>query len=142
MNKNPQYFEGVLQLRNPTQKIIDFVADRVEENEDVWIAKTVKHKTGLDLYMSSNKFLLKIGKRLKEKFPGKLLKTKTLFTQHRLTSKKVYRGCILFKNYSVKKGDVLDIRGDSIKVISVKKDIFGKNTKTNKKVHIRFDQLE
>ena len=141
MDKNPKYFEGVLQLRNPSDEIIDFIADEMEKKENVWIAKTEKQKNGIDLYLSSNKFLAYIGKRLKEKFSGELIKTSSLFTRNKLTSKEVMRGCTLFRYYDIKKGDILKIRGEPIEVISIGNDIFGKNLKTNKKTHIKFEQL-
>ena len=142
MNKNPQYFEGTLQLRNPNQEIIDFVADEIEKRDDVWIAKTENQKKGLDLYLSSNKFLKDIGRKLKAKFPGELVESNKLFSRNKLTSKEVYRGCVLFRYYGIKKGEVIEIRGDSIKIISIGKDILGKNIETNKKVHIKFEQLK
>jgi len=137
---DPKYFEGVLQLRNPNQKIIDFVADYIEE-KGAWIAKTTKQKNGVDLDLSSNKVLREIGKRLKNRFPGSLVESKSLFTQNRLTSKKVYRGCVLFKHFDVKKGDTIKFKGEDITVIKVGKDILGKNSE-NKKIHVRFEQLD
>ena len=142
MDKNPKYFEGTLQLRNPSQEIIDFVANEIEKEENVWIAKTVKQKKGIDLYISSNRFLKQIGKKIKERFTGELIQTSTLFTKNKLTSKEVHRGCILFRHYDIKKGDIIKVRGDPIEVLSIGKDIFGRNIETNKKVHIRFEQLE
>lgn len=141
MNKNSDYFEGTLQLRNPTQKIIDFVADEIEKKEDVWIAKTIKQKNGIDLYISSNKFLKQIGRKLKEKFPGELNQTSTLFSKNRMTSKEVHRGCVLFRYYNIKKGDTITIRGETIKVLSIGKKILGRHLETNKKVSIKFEQL-
>lgn len=141
MTKNPQYFEGILQLRNPSQEIIDFVADAIEKKENVWIARAQKQKNGIDLYISSNKFLKQIGKKLKEMFCGELIESHTLHSRNRQTSKEVLRGCILFRHYNIKKGDIIKVRGESIKVISVGKEISGKNTETNRKVHIKYEQL-
>jgi NMD protein affecting ribosome stability and mRNA decay len=137
---NKQYFEGVLQLRNPTEEIVDFVANEIEKNTDVWIAKTKKQNNGIDLYISSNKFLTQIGKKLKANFSGQLTKSSSLYTRSKLTSKEVHRGCILFRHFDIKKGDTITVKGEEVKVISIGKDILGK-TKDNKKVHIKFDQL-
>jgi NMD protein affecting ribosome stability and mRNA decay len=141
MDKPKQYFEGTLQLRNPTQEIIDFVADAVDKRGNVWIAKTKKVKNGIDLYLSSNKFLREIGRKLKSRFGGQLITSRSLFSQDHMTSKRVYRGCVLFRHYDVKIGDVIDVRGDKIKVLSLGNDIFGKDIKTGKKVYVKFDQL-
>jgi NMD protein affecting ribosome stability and mRNA decay len=141
MDKNPQYFEGTLQLRNPTQEIIDFVADLVEKKEGAWIAKTKKSKNGIDLYLSSNKFLKEIGKRLKENFPGELVHSSSLFTKNRLTSKEVHRGCVLFRYIPVKKGDIVTIRGEEIEILALGSKILGKSKETNRKVRLEFSDL-
>jgi NMD protein affecting ribosome stability and mRNA decay len=141
IDRHPKYFEGILQLRNPTQQIIDFVADTVDSKSDVWIARTVKQKDGVDIFLSSNKFLREIGRMLKTKFHGELLESKRIFTRNSYTSKDVYRGCILFKHYDVKKGDILTIRGDEIEVLGVGKYIMGRYVSNHQKVRLKFDQL-
>jgi NMD protein affecting ribosome stability and mRNA decay len=141
INKNPQYFEGVLQIRNAPQEVYDFIADEIGKKGDVWIAKTRKQKNGDDLYVSSNKFLAEIAKKLDERFPGQMTKSKTLHTQDSLTSKDVFRGTVLFRYCGVKKGDILNIKGDKIQVIAIGKEILGKNLETNQKVHVKFDKV-
>jgi NMD protein affecting ribosome stability and mRNA decay len=142
MDKDPKYFEGTLQLRNPSPEVIEFVASAIEKEENVWVAKTNKEKKGIDLDLSSNKFLRKIGKMLKEKFTGELVESKSIFTRNRLTGKEVYRGCVLFKYYDIKKGDEIKLRGETYQIISIGTDIFAKNIETNEKKHIKFSQLE
>lgn len=63
-----QYYEGILQLRNPNEETINFIRNQFKNNTKVWIAKEEKQKTGIDYYISSNKFLLKLGKKLKSQF--------------------------------------------------------------------------
>lgn len=142
MDKNPQYFQGVLQLRNPTQEIIDFVAKEIEKKKTTWIAKTENQKNGIDLYLSSNRLLKDLGKKLNSKFCGELIETCSLHTKSKQTGRDLYRGCILFRYYNIKKGDIIQVKGDSIKVIAIGKDILGKDILTNKKVHIKFDKLK
>lgn len=142
MDKNPQYFQGILQLRNPTQEIIDFVAKEIEKKKTAWIAKTENQKNGIDLYLSSNRLLKDLGKKLNTKFCGELIESSSLHTKSKQTGKDLYRGCILFRSYNIKKGDTIQIKGNSVKIIAMGKDILGKDIKTNKKVHIRFNQLK
>ncbi|MFH2028311.1 MAG: NMD3-related protein [Nanoarchaeota archaeon] len=97
MDKNPDYFEGILQLRNPSEEALNFVLNQFKKNDKVWISKEVKLKTGIDLYVSSNRFLSSIGKKLKKSFKGKLITSKRLHTKNRLTSKEVYRGTVCFR---------------------------------------------
>lgn len=97
MDKNPQYFEGTLQLRNPNEEVINFIRNQFKNNERAWIAKEVGLKTGIDLYISSNKFLLSLGKKLKKSFKGELKTSRKLHSQNRLTSKRIYRVTVLFR---------------------------------------------
>ena len=97
MDKNPQYFQGILQLRNPHEESIRFIRNQFKKNPKVWIAKEVNIKTGIDFYVSSNKFLMSLGKKLKKSFKGELKVSRKLHTKNRLTSKNVYRVTVLFR---------------------------------------------
>ncbi|MFH1637942.1 MAG: NMD3-related protein [Candidatus Woesearchaeota archaeon] len=92
-----QYFEAVLQLRPYDEEVLKAVEKMVAEREGVFISKVVKQKTGLDLYLSSQKFAQIIGKKLKKRFNGELKLSRTLFTRNRLTSKDIYRVTVLFR---------------------------------------------
>ncbi len=94
---NNQYFEAVLQLRPYNEKVLRAVEKMVGDKDGVFISKVVKQKTGLDLYISSQKFAQTIGKQLKKRFKGELKVSGTLFTRNRLTSKDVYRVTVLFR---------------------------------------------
>ena len=141
MDKPENYFEGVLQLRNPNEKILNYVDNEIKNKENVWIAKKTITKNGIDLLMSSNKFLKEIGKKLKNRFPGVLKETRTLYSQNHLTSKEVYRGCVMFRFVDIKKGDIITKRGDKLEIISIANDVLVKNLETNKKIHISFEEL-
>lgn len=94
--KNFQYYEGILQLRNPNKEVINFIGNQFKNNEKVWIAKQQKLKTGIDLYVSSNKFLLVLAKKLKKSFKGELKTSRKLHSRNKLTSKNVYRVTVCF----------------------------------------------
>ncbi len=99
MEKNPQYFEGILQLRNPDEEAFRFIKNQFKNNEKAWIAKVEKLKTGVDYYISSNRFLLSLGKKLKKSFKGELKISRRLHSKNRLTSRQVYRVTVLFRFY-------------------------------------------
>ncbi len=63
----------------------------------MWIAKEEKHKTGMDYYISSNRFLLQLGKKLKKSFKGEFKVSRRIYTQDRMSSKNVYRVTVLFR---------------------------------------------
>jgi len=94
---HPEYFEGTLQLRNPNEEVINFVRNQFKNNEKVWIAKQEKVKTGIDLYISSNKFLLSLGKKLKKSFKGELKTSRKQHSRNKMTSKTIYRVTVLFR---------------------------------------------
>ncbi len=141
MDKPPQYFEGTLQLRNPSQEILDFVANDIEKKKNVWIAKTEKSRNGIDLFLSSNRYLREIAMKLKGTFPGELVESNTLHTRSNFTSKDLYRGCYMFKFHDVKKGDIITFKGGEYEILQVAKDILAKNKETREKIHIKFSQL-
>ena len=109
--KNPQYYEGILQLRNPNEEALNFVRNQFKNNSKAWIAKVEELKTGIDFYISSNGFLLSLGKKLKKSFKGELKTSRRLHTKDRLTSKQVYRVTVLFRLSSIKEKLILSIMG-------------------------------
>jgi len=135
------YFQGILQLRNPSDDILEYVYNQVDQDDSVAITKVKKLKTGLDLYFTSQKYLQALGKKLQSRFGGELKVSSKLFSRNRQTSKDIYRVNVLFRMPSFRKGSIITYRGDRIQVISVNKRIYGKSLSTGKKVHIMFSQL-
>ena len=56
-------------------------------------------KTGIDYYISSNSFLLALGKKLKKSFKGEYKLSRRIFTKNKMTSRDVYRLTVLFRLY-------------------------------------------
>ena len=92
-----QYFEATLQLRNPTEEVLNMVHNAIDKRKNTWIAKEVKVKNGYDIYISSQRFTRVLGKRLKKAFKGKVVESRKLFSLNRQTSRLVYRGTVLFR---------------------------------------------
>ena len=95
--KPDQYFEATIQLRNPNEEGFNCVVNAVKKRKDVHIAKIVKAKNGIDIFISSQRFARTIGKRLKKSFKGELKESKKLFGVNRQKSKQIYRGTVLFR---------------------------------------------
>ena len=91
------YFEAILQLRPKDEALYKFVLDRIAERKNVTIAKEVSLKTGVDLYLSDQRFARALGKKLKRQFKGKLILSRKLHTRNRQTSKDVYRVTVCFR---------------------------------------------
>ena len=94
--KDGSYYEAILQLRPKKQNLITFVNNQIK-NRNINVAKEINKKYGIDLYLSSRKFTLQLGKLLKKKFNGELKISKTLYSRNRITSKLIYRLTVLFR---------------------------------------------
>ena len=134
------YYQGILQLRDVNDEILNFVFNQIKKRNDVTITKTVKFSNGLDLYITSQKYIRVLGKKLKDSFGGELKISSKLHTRNK-QGKDLYRVNVLFKFSKYKKGDIVSVRGDEVRLIGVGKKIFAKNLKTGKKVVIRSKDL-
>ena len=97
IDRHPEYFEAILQLRPADEKLLGFVLNQIEATKDVTIAKTVEHKNGVDLYLSSNIFTKSLGYKLNKRFKGKLTVSRMHYSTDHMTSKHIYRLTILFR---------------------------------------------
>ncbi|MEK6955954.1 MAG: NMD3-related protein [Nanoarchaeota archaeon] len=97
-NKHPEYYEAIIQLRPASPKLVDFIACEIERRPDVKISKIVDFKTGIDIYLTNQRFARStLAPMIKRKFDGKLTITKALYGRHRQTNKLIYRATILFR---------------------------------------------
>jgi len=135
------YFQGILQLRNTNKKLLEFVKNQIkkENNPNVYISKTAKVKGGTDLYLTSNKFLRKIAKKLKKEFTGKLKESENLFSRDAQTGKNIYRLNVLFRQLNIKRGDIITYRGEKVKITEIRDKIQAKNIKTGKRVYFNLE---
>jgi len=135
------YYEGILQLRNVTDEVLDFVEESIDNDGKVFIPKVIKSRNGVDLHVSSRKFLVKLGRKLQEKFGGEVKVSKKLFTRNRQTSREVHRVNLLFRMCKYKLGDIFEFKGDELKVIKMSEKIHCKNVKTGKKIFLKYESL-
>ena len=134
------YYQGILQLRDVNEDIYSFVYDQVKKRGDVAITKTAKLENGKDLYITSQKFIRILGKKLKESFGGELKTSSKLHTKSK-TGKDLFRVNVLYRPFKYKRGDIVSVRGDEVKLLHVGKRIFARDLKTGKKVKIRNEDL-
>ena len=141
MIHNKDYFEGILQLRNIGNEVIEFILKEIEKNESANIAKIKKVTNGVDIYLSPQKSLRSLGNKLQNHFGGQLLVSTKLHTRSKVTSRDLYRVNMLFRIPKFKKGDIIEYKGDKIKITSIHKKVLAKDIKTGKKLNIRFKDL-
>ena len=136
---NEKYFEGTLQLRNPSEELLNFVANAIRKAK-VNLAKTVEYDNGIDLYLGCNKFLRSLGKKLESSFSGQLKETATLHT--RRNNKDLYRVTVLFKQANFYRGDIFVIKGDECEIMKVGDKVQVKLVKTGKNKMFPFEVVE
>ena len=134
------YYQGILQLRDINDEIISFVHNQIKKRGDVAITKRMKQPNGVDLYITSQKFIRILGKKLKDSFGGELKISSKLHTTNK-QGKELHRVNVLFRLSKHKKGDIVTIRGDEVRLLNIGKKIFARNMKTGKKVTIRSSEL-
>ena len=91
------YYEATLQIRPFNQKVLQYVVNEVEKRKDVFIAKTEELKTGVDIFLSSQRFTRTLGKKLKDRFEGALTISKKINRRDRQTGGILYRATVLFR---------------------------------------------
>jgi len=97
---NPKYFEAVIQLRPYNEEVFAFIEHEIAQrnNPEIFISRIEELKTGIDIYMSSQRYARSLGQRMKRKFPkGELLITLKMHTWSRLRSKELSRATVLFR---------------------------------------------
>ena len=135
------YYQGILQLRDVNEQILDFVHAQIKNRADVAITRTVRFSNGIDLYITSQKFIRILGKKLKDSFGGELKISSKLHTKNR-QGKDLYRVNVLFRLLKYKRGDTVSVRGDKFRLISIGRKIFARNLKNGKRVTIRKSDLD
>ncbi len=135
INTHSGYFEGILQLRNPSPEAVDFIYRKVRKNagKGIWVSREKQVAGGIDFYLSSNKYLQKLARELRDEFGAEIKTGAQLFSKNRQTGKELYRVNALVKMPEYKKNDVVKIGDDVIIIKSTGKRLTGINIVTGKK---------
>jgi len=91
------YYEAIIQIRPYDKKVMDFIKKEIDNRESVFVSNIVEKKFGIDIYISSQRFAQRIGKKLKEKFNGELKVSRTLHGKDRQKGKLIYRVTVCFR---------------------------------------------
>ncbi len=138
-NKHPDYFEGILQLRDCSDEILEWVKKTIVRDKRSRIAKLKKVRGGVDLYLTDQHYLQRLGKKLKQTFPGITKVSSKLFTFSRVTSKAVHRVNVLFRSLPVKIGQNFNYLGEKVKLVKVNKKMVTLMSKDGKKIVTKLD---
>lgn len=127
------YYEGILQFRRPRKDIFSFIAAQIRK-EDVKIVKEVSVPEGVDLYVTSRKFLRTLAGRLKQQFGGEVNLSSRLQTMERTTGKRIYRVALLYRAPALQKGDIVQHHEHVIKITNVGKHVTGIDVVSGKRL--------
>ncbi len=134
------YFEGILQLRNASERIKDLIVAEIAKRatKGVHITQEKVVKGGYDLYLTSNSFLKAFAKQANNQYGGELKISAKLFSRDKLTSKEMFRVNALLRFPDFTKGDVVVIENRVIAVSSVAgKKLYGTDLSTGKRVNLQ-----
>ncbi len=93
-----RYYEAILQLRPESVEVINFVDEFLSRRGDCKITQIKTLKTGIDLYLTSQRAARALGGKLKRRFKnGELTLSRSLHHRDRFTSKEAYRVTVLFR---------------------------------------------
>ncbi|MBI4452207.1 hypothetical protein HY637_02150 [Candidatus Woesearchaeota archaeon] len=134
------YYQGILQLRDVNEEMLSFVYNQIKKRGDVAVTKTMNLPNGKDLYITSQKFITILGKKLKESFGGQITTSSKLHTRSK-TGRDLYRVNVLYRPAKYKRGDIVAVRGDKVKLLQVGRRIFALELKTGKKIRVRSEDL-
>ncbi len=97
--RGTKYFEGILQLRQPTDTVKEFIKKHLKQSEEKGNMLTNEKKVigGIDYYLTSNRFTNTLGILLQKKFGGILKTSAHTYSRNKLTSKTMYRLSVFFE---------------------------------------------
>lgn len=139
-----QAYNGILQLRNPSDEIILFIDGEIRKAhaEKKYCIGMVEIKNGIDYHFSSASFARGLGKKLQGRFGGELAETARLVGRSRETSKDLYRVTVLFRYPGFRKGDIVRYKGMDVKVVNFAKKAYVLDVNTNKKYSARYSDIK
>ncbi len=139
--KNQNYYEGILQLRNVAEEVLSFAISEIEKDGTAAISKVKETGNGYDLYITRQKFLRSLGNKLQKQFGGQIVVSRRIHTRNRQTSRDLYRVNLLFRLPPFKKGDTIAYKGDKIQIMHMHKKVLAKDVKTGRKLNLSFKDL-
>ena len=145
--KHANYYEAIVQLRSQEGDVGEathFVLEAAKSKslEGVFISKKKKVATGLDLYLSSNRFAIEVGRQLFREFGGELKISRKLFSQHRQTSRILYRMTVLFRMPPFRVGAFILLNEKAFRVAEIaKKVVVAEDIETGKLFELQYKDV-
>ncbi len=129
--KKSGYFESILQIRNPKNKVTDFVEKKKS------VVNREKVRGGFDYYIRTHSDALKIAKSVINKYGGEIKKTARLKTRDTTKGKNIYTTTVLVRIPDFSKGDVISDESVYV-VLSLGENITARDLSNDKKVKLEY----
>src|SRR3989344_5848568 len=132
------YYEATLQLREVSLEIIKFAENEIKKNK-IHVAKFTEVTKGYDFQLADGKFAQNLGKKIQQKFGGKVLTTAALFSKR--DGHDIYRLTVLFRGVPYTRNEQVLYKGEEHTVIAIGKEIVLQNILTKKKIHVKYREM-
>jgi len=136
------YFEGILQVRNVSEDVKNFIKEYLSK-EQIFVNKIIEKKNYIDYYFVKKKYLTSVSEKIISEFGGSIDLNAQLFSKNQLTSKDIYRvNAIVYVPFFRKKDIILlnDKKNDKLILIKgVGKIITGINLEDENKIQFKYD---
>ena len=119
--KGGNYFQGILQIRNPSPELLEYVHNAITAKQGVFTSKTITVPNGLDLYLSDNTFIRSLALTIQKLYCVNVMFTSTLHSFDHQKSKELHRLTAMIYCFSCAKGDILEYKHQFYKVKQVQK---------------------
>jgi len=84
------YYEAKIQIRSKNNELLDFVLTEIKKY-NVTISDQLKLKEGVDLYIDSSEFAVKLGKLFRDKYKKRPVITRSLTGEDKQLGKRIYK---------------------------------------------------
>ena len=123
--ENSQYFEGILQVKNIDNGIVDYIHNEVEKQrkKGIFITKEKITKNRADFQITDQTYMKSLANKLQRVFGGTISLNPTLFSKNKQSGKELFRLTLLLNLPTIRKNDIIVHNGTVWKVNSVQNKI-------------------
>jgi len=147
--ENSKYFEGILQIKNSDDYIVEFVHNELakQKPKGIFITKQTITKNRADFFITDQTYMKRLAVKLQKEFGGKISLNPKLFSKNRQSGKELYRLTILLELPKLKKNEVIVVDDKLYKISSLQQkinvqDFKGKKTSFPYKDHEVLEKQE
>ena len=132
------YYEGIMQLRNASPEVKQYIQSILEKNE-IYINDVVEKNESVDYYFVKKQKIKFVALKVIRKFSGSIDENAQLFSRNHQTSKDIYRLNTLVELPNFKENDVIVLDDNPLLITNLGKINTGFDLVKQKKTSFKFD---